>query len=123
VKSIEAGRSITMERVPDYWGKDLPINIGTDNYDLVRTDYYRDPTVSREAFKAGAYDFRLENSAKEWATGYESPAQRDGRFKMERIENDNPQGMQGFSMNLRRPLFQDRRVREALGLAFDFEWS
>ncbi|MBL8708922.1 MAG: ABC transporter substrate-binding protein [Rhodospirillaceae bacterium] len=123
VKSIEAGRSVTMERVPDYWGKDLPINLGTDNYDLVRTDYYRDPTVSREAFKAGAYDFRLENSAKEWATGYESPAQREGRFKMERIENDNPQGMQGFSMNLRRPLFQDRRVREALGLAFDFEWS
>ncbi|TDQ85494.1 microcin C transport system substrate-binding protein [Dongia mobilis] len=123
VKSFEAGRSITLERDPGYWGKDLPINIGNDNYDIVRIDYYRDPNVSREAFKAGAYDFRVESSAKEWATGYESPALRDGRFKMELIETDNPQGMQGFSMNLRRPLFQDARVREAMILAFDFEWS
>ncbi|MFN3462317.1 MAG: ABC transporter substrate-binding protein, partial [Oceanibaculum sp.] len=76
----------TLERDPDYWGKDLPLSIGTDNYDIVRIDYYRDPNVSREAFKAGAYDFRVESSAKEWATGYESPALRDGRFKMELIQ-------------------------------------
>ena len=123
LKSFEAGRSVTMERVPDYWGKDLPVNIGTDNYDIVRTDYYRDPTVLLEAFKAGAFDFRVENSAKQWATGYESPALREGRFKLERIESDNPQGMQGYSMNLRRPQFQDPRVRQAMILAFDFEWS
>jgi microcin C transport system substrate-binding protein len=123
LKSFEAGRSVTMERVPDYWGRDLPVNIGTDNYDIIRTDYYRDPTVLLEAFKAGAFDFRVENSAKQWATGYESPALREGRFKMERIENDNPQGMQGYSMNQRRPQFQDPRVRQAMILAFDFEWS
>lgn len=123
LKSFEAGRSVTMARDPDYWGKDLPVNIGTDNYDIIRTDYYRDPTVVLEAFKAGGFDFRLENSAKNWATGYESPALKEGRFKMERIENDNPQGMQGFSMNLRRPQFQDPRVRQAMILAFDFEWS
>ncbi|MBV5323942.1 MAG: ABC transporter substrate-binding protein, partial [Rhodospirillaceae bacterium] len=123
LKSFEAGRSVTMERVPDYWGKDLPINIGTDNYDIVRTDYYRDPTVVLEAFKAGAFDSRIESSAKQWATGYESPALKDGRIKMERIELDTPQGMQAFSMNLRRPLFQDSRVRQAMILAFDFEWS
>lgn len=123
VKSFEAGRSVTMERVPDYWGKDLPVNIGTDNFDLVRTDYYRDPTVTLEAFKSGAFDLRAENSAKQWATGYESPALREGRFKMEQIETDNPQGMQGFVLNLRRPIFQDRRVRQAMILAFDFEWS
>jgi microcin C transport system substrate-binding protein len=123
VKSFEAGRSITMERVPDYWGKDLPVNIGTNNYDEIRTEYYRDPTVIIEAFKAGKFDLRSENIAKQWATAYESPALREGRFKMEQIETDNPQGMQGFGMNLRRPIFQDRRVRQALILAFDFEWS
>ncbi|WP_374385237.1 extracellular solute-binding protein [Dongia sp.] len=123
LKSFEAGRSVTMERDPNYWGKDLPVNIGTDNYDIVRTDYYRDPTVVLEAFKAGSFDFRAENSAKQWATGYESPALKDGRFKMETIQSDNPQGMQGFAMNLRKPIFQDVLVRQAMILAFDFEWS
>jgi microcin C transport system substrate-binding protein len=123
LKSFEAGRSLTMERVPDYWGRDLPINLGTSNFDIVHVDYYRDPIVALEAFKAGAFDFRAENSAKQWATGYETPALRDGRMKMELIPHDNPQGMQAFVMNLRRPVFQDRRVRAALILAFDFEWS
>jgi microcin C transport system substrate-binding protein len=123
LKTFEAGRSVTMERVPDYWGKDLPINIGTDNYDIVRTDYYRDPTIALEAFKAGSFDIRAENSAKQWATGYESPALRDGRFKMETIKTANPQGMQGFAMNQRRAIFQDPLVRQAMILAFDFEWS
>jgi microcin C transport system substrate-binding protein len=123
LKSFEAGRSVTMERVKDYWGKDLPVNIGTDNYDIVRTDYYRDPTVVLEAFKAGSFDLRAENSAKQWATGYESPALKDGRFKMVNIENDNPQGMQAFAMNLRHAVFQDPLVRQAMILAFDFEWS
>lgn len=123
LKSFEAGRSVTMERVKDYWGKDLPVNIGTDNFDIVRTDYYRDPTVILEAFKSGAFDTRSENSAKFWATGYDSPALRDGRFKMETIPTDNPQGMQGFTMNLRRAIFQDPLVRQAMILALDFEWS
>jgi len=123
LKSFEAGRSVTMERVKDYWGKDLPVNIGTDNYDIVRTDYYRDPTVVLEAFKAGSFDLRAENSAKQWATGYDSPALKDGRFKMMNIENDNPQGMQAFTMNLRHAVFQDPLVRQAMILAFDFEWS
>nr|WP_298685601.1 extracellular solute-binding protein [uncultured Dongia sp.] len=123
LKSFDAGRSVTMERVPDYWGKDLPVNIGTDNYDIVRTDYYRDPSILLEAFKAGAFDIRVENSAKAWATGYDSPALRDGRFKMETIKTDNPQGMQGFTMNQRRPIFHDVLVRQAMILAFDFEWS
>jgi microcin C transport system substrate-binding protein len=123
IKSFEAGRSVTMERVPDYWGQDLPVNIGTNNYDEIRTEYYRDPNVIIEAFKAGKFDFRAENIAKAWATAYESPALREGRFKMEQIETDNPQGMQGFGMNLRRPIFQDPLVRQALILAFDFEWS
>jgi microcin C transport system substrate-binding protein len=123
LKSFEAGRSVTMERVPDYWGKDLPVNIGTDNYETVRTDYYRDPTVVLEAFKAGSFDLRVENSAKQWATAYDSPALRDGRMKKELIADDNPHGMQGFGMNLRRPQLQDPLVRQALTLAFDFEWA
>ncbi|WP_374652366.1 extracellular solute-binding protein [Dongia sp.] len=123
LKSFEAGRSITMERDPNYWGKDLPVNIGTNNFDILRTDYYRDPTVLLEAFKAGAFDIRAENSAKTWATGYDSPALKDGRIKKILIHDDNPDGMQGFAMNLRRPLFQDPKVRQAMILAFDFEWS
>lgn len=123
LKSYEAGRSITMERDPNYWGKDLPVNIGTNNFDILRTDYYRDPTVMLEAFKGGAFDIRAENSAKAWATSYDSPALRDGRIKKILIPDDNPDGMQGFAMNLRRPLFQDPRVRQAMILAFDFEWS
>ncbi len=123
LKSFEAGRSTTMERVPDYWGRDLPVNIGTDNFDIVRTDYYRDPTVVLEAFKAGSFDLRSENSAKQWATGYESPALKEGRFKMEVIQTDNPQGMQALTMNQRKPVFKDVKLRQAMILAFDFEWS
>jgi microcin C transport system substrate-binding protein len=120
---FDMGRSYTMERVPDYWGKDLPINIGTDNYDQVRVTYFQDPEVQMEAFKAGTLDFRAENSAKRWATGYEFPAVKDGRVVKELIPHKNPVGIQGFIFNLRKPMFADRKVREALGYAFDFEWS
>ncbi len=123
VKEVEAGRRIVMERVADYWGARLPINIGTNNYDRISIDFYRDPTVLLEAFKSGAFDIRSENSAKAWATAYESPALADGRIKQELLPDDNPEGMQGFVFNLRRPVFQDRRVRQAFILAFDFEWS
>ncbi|HEV2099956.1 MAG TPA: extracellular solute-binding protein [Stellaceae bacterium] len=123
VQSIDPGRSITYRRVADYWGADLPVNKGRFNFDTIRYDYYRDATIALEAFKAGQYDARLENSSKDWATGYDSPALRAGLIKKEQIPNQLPSGMQGFGFNLRRPIFQDPRVREALAYAFDFEWS
>ena len=123
IDSFESGRSITYRRVADYWGKDIPVNRGHGNFDLIRYDYYRDGSVALEAFKAGQYDIRLENSAKNWATGYDSPALRDELFKMDSIPNKLPTGMQGFGYNTRRPFFQDRRLREALDYLFDFEWA
>jgi microcin C transport system substrate-binding protein len=123
IESFDAGRSITYRRVPDYWGANLPVNKGRFNVDTIRYDYYRDGTIALEAFKAGQYDVRQENSSKNWATGYDSPALRDGLIKKETIKNELPSGMQGFGYNLRRPLFQDPRVRQALAYAFDFEWS
>jgi microcin C transport system substrate-binding protein len=123
VESVDPGRSITYRRVADYWGADLPVNKGRNNVDTIRYDYYRDATISLEAFKAGQYDIRQENSAKAWATGYDGPALRAGLIKKEQLPNALPSGMQGFGYNLRRPMFQDPRVRRALGYAFDFEWS
>jgi microcin C transport system substrate-binding protein len=123
IKSFDAGRSVTYERVKDYWGKDLPVNVGQNNWDIIRWDYYRDDTVSLEAFKAGNYDYRDENSAKSWATAYDAPAVRDGRIKKELIKNEVPTGLQGFVFNTRRDFFKDPRVRQALAYAFDFEWT
>jgi len=123
VSNVDPGRSITYQRVADYWGKDLPVNKGRYNVDSIRYDYYRDGTIALEAFKAGAYDIRRENTAKSWATGYEGPALSQGLIKKEAIPNKLPSGMQGLGFNLRRPLFQDPRVRQAIGYAFDFEWS
>jgi len=123
VESFEPGRSITYRRVKDYWATALPVNVGRFNFDTIRYDYYRDGTVALEAFKAGAYDFRAENSAKNWATAYDVPAVRDGRIRKELIANEIPTGMQGFVYNTRRPIFRDPRVRAALAAAFDFEWS
>ena len=123
VESLEPGRSITYRRVKDYWAAALPVNVGRNNFDTIRYDYYRDDTVALEAFKAGAYDFRSEASAKNWATAYDVPAVRDGRIRKEQIPNEVPTGMQGWVYNTRRPIFSDPRVREALAAAFDFEWS
>ncbi|MCM2320449.1 MAG: extracellular solute-binding protein [Pseudomonas sp.] len=123
VAEVQAGRSIRYERVKDWWGKDLPVNRGQYNFDSLTVDYYRDNTVALEALKAGQFDFWVESSAKNWATAYDSPAVKDGRLIKEEIANHNPAGMQGFIFNLRRPQFQDARVREALGLLFDFEWT
>jgi microcin C transport system substrate-binding protein len=123
IDTFDAGRSITYRRVPDYWGDQLPVNKGRHNVDVIRYDYYRDGTIALEAFKAGQYDIRFENQAKAWATGYDSPALRDGLIKKEQIPNQLPSGMQGFGYNLRRPVFQDPRVRQALAYGFDFEWS
>ena len=123
IESLDPGRSITYRRVADYWAADLPVYKGRDNVDVIRYDYYRDGTIALEAFKAGQYDVRRENSSKSWATGYDSPALREGLIKKEQIQNQLPSGMQGLGYNLRRPLFQDPRVRQALAYAFDFEWS
>jgi microcin C transport system substrate-binding protein len=123
VESLEPGRSITYRRVKDYWAAALPVNVGRNNFDTIRYDYYRDDTVALEAFKAGTYDFRSEASAKNWATAYDVPAVRDGRIRKEQIPNEVPTGMQGWVYNTRRPIFSDPRVREALAAAFDFEWS
>lgn len=123
VKSFEPGRRIVYERVPDYWGKDLAVNVGRNNFDEIEIDYYRDDTVELEAFKAGEYDFRLENSAKAWATSYDVPALKTGLMRKEEIPHQRPSGMQGFAFNTRRDKFEDPRVREALGHAFDFAWS
>ncbi len=123
VEAVQPGQSITYKRVADYWGADLPVNKGRFNVDTIRYDYYRDPTVALEAFKAGDYEVRQENSAKAWATGYDCPALRQGLIKKIVIPNQLPSPMQGFGYNLRRPIFHDPRVREALAYAFDFQWS
>lgn len=123
LSSFEAGRSTTYQRLRDYWGRDLPVNKGRYNADTIRIDYYRDSTVALEAFKAGEYDFRQENTSKVWATGYGSPALRNGLYKKEEIKNEIPTGMQAYVFNTRRELFRDPRVRYALAFGFDFEWT
>jgi microcin C transport system substrate-binding protein len=123
IKEFEANRAVVYERVRDYWAKDHPLRRGADNFDIARFEYYRDSTVALEAFKAGRYDFRLENAAKDWATAYDAPAVRNGQIVKREFKHNRPAGMQGFVFNMRRPLFQDPRVRRALSFAFDFEWS
>ncbi len=123
VKSVTAGRSITYERNPDYWGKDLAINRGRFNFGEIIFDYYKDGNVALEAFFAGEYDYRTENTAKLWETGYDVTPVQDGRITKEELKHQRPQGMQGFFMNQRRAIFQDIAVRKAVALAFDFDWS
>lgn len=123
ISSFESGRSITYQRRSDYWAEDLAVNKGIHNFASITYDYYRDDTVSLEAFKAGEYDFRLENSSKRWATGYTGPQFSDGRIVTQELVHQNTTGMQGFVMNSRRSQFADARVRQALGYAFDFEWT
>lgn len=123
VSRINNGRSITYSRNPTYWGADLPVNRGRDNFNSITYVYYRDMTVSLEGFKAGQFDYRVEYKAKTWAVDYDFPAVKAGLVKKLMIRNENPAGMQGFAFNLRRPLFQDIRVRQALGYAYDFEWA
>ena len=123
VAEVKPGRSIRLERDKNYWGKDLPINRGFYNFDTITVDYYRDNTVALEALKAGQFDYWFETSAKNWATAYNIPAVREKRLIREEIPNGTPTGMQGFVFNLRRPVFQDVRVRQALSLLLDFEWT
>jgi microcin C transport system substrate-binding protein len=123
VGDFEPGRFLEQVRVEDYWGKDLPVNRGHNNYDRVRTDYFRDRIAIREAVKAGAVDFFSENQAKAWAVDWDTPAVREKRLIKTLVEQRMPQGMQAFVLNTRRERFQDPRVREAITLAFDFEWT
>jgi len=117
------GSQVTYKRRDDYWAKDLPVNRGRFNFDQIRYEYFRDRTIGLENLKAGAFDFREEFTSVNWATSYDIPAVRDGRLIRETLPDGSPSGAQGFFMNLRRDKFKDIRVREALGLAFDFEWS
>jgi len=121
VKTVVAGRTISYERVPDYWGRNLPVNVGRDNFDEIRFEYYRDDTVELEAFKADQYDYRVENSAKNWATAYDFPAKREGKVVLETFSERARGVMQAFVLNLRRDKFKDPRVRQALDYALDFE--
>jgi microcin C transport system substrate-binding protein len=121
IKDVVPGRSITFERVKDYWGRDLPVNIGRDNFDELRFEYFRDSTVALEAFKADQMDWRSENSAKNWATAYDTPAVRDKRIVLEEFPIRNVGVMQAFAFNIRRDKFKDARLRRAFNYAFDFE--
>ena len=117
------GRSITLKRNPDYWGKDLPINIGRHNFDRLRFEYFDDYDAAFEAFKAGVYTFRAELSDQHWATRYNFPAVENGQVVKEEIPDGDLADADAWVFNLRREKFQDPRVREAIGLAFNFEWS
>ncbi len=120
---VKPGVSIKLKRVPDYWAKDLPVSIGQDNFDEIEYIYFRDANVAFEAFKSDQYDWRLESSSKNWATGYDFPAIRSGRVVKEEIKLQQVEGMQSWALNIRRDKFKDVRVRQALNYAFDFEWS
>ncbi|WP_404418627.1 extracellular solute-binding protein [Marinospirillum sp.] len=123
IAEVDSGRRIVYERVEDYWGQDLALNQGRHNFNQLVLDYYRDATVALEAFKAGRLDFRLENIARNWAEGYSGPALSSGEISLESIPHQNSSGMQGFFFNTRKEIFQDLRVRKALTLLFDFEWT
>ncbi len=122
VKAVDPGRSITYERADDYWARNLPVARGQYNFDTIRYDIYRDENVALEAFKSGQVDFRREYIARNWATAYDHPAIKDGRIIKRDVPDKSPQGMQGFIFNSRKPALSDRRVREAINLAMDYEW-
>ena len=123
IADFKAGSYVIYERDPAYWGQDLPVNRGQYNFDQIRYDFYRDRTISREAFKARKLSFWRENSAKEWATAFDTDSLRDGTMKRKEFPHSNVAPMQGFTYNMRRDLFQDPVLREALTYAFDFEWA
>ena len=123
IGKVDANRSITLERVKDYWGKDLAVNVGAHNFDQIVFEYYRDDTVALEAFKANNFDMRNETSAKNWATAYDFPAAKQGKVTLAELETRNAEPMQGFLFNIRKSKFSDPRVRLAFNYAFDFEWA
>lgn len=121
VGAVDPGRAITYALDPNYWGRNLPVNKGQYNFDI-RYEMFRDENVSLEGLKAGAYDFRREYIARNWATAYDAPAVKDGRIVKREIPDMTPQGMQAFIFNTRKPYLSDRRVREAIDLTLDYEW-
>ena len=123
VGRFEAGRYIEYKRVPNWWGADLPVARGQHNFDTVRYEYYRDRDVGFEGFTAKSYLFREEFTSRIWATRYNFPAIKDGRVKRDVIPDDTPSGAQGWFINTRRAKFSNPKLREALGCAFDFEWT
>ncbi|WP_192980888.1 extracellular solute-binding protein [Pseudomonas sp. EggHat1] len=123
IVQVVPGRRLVFERVKDWWGKDLPVNRGKYNFNRIEVEFYRDNHVAFEAFKAGEFDFYIENQAKNWGNGYRFPAVTRGDVIRAEIPHQIPTQTQALFMNTRRDLFSDRRVREALGLMFDFEWT
>ncbi len=123
IAKVSPGRRIEYTRVEDYWGRDLPANVGHYNFDLIRYEYFFDASVMREALKAGQFDYRAENTAAAWARAYDIAAKREGLLIQKTFPTGQPSGMQAFIYNIRNPLFRDWRVRRALVYAFDFEWT
>ncbi|HEX2215151.1 MAG TPA: extracellular solute-binding protein [Xanthobacteraceae bacterium] len=123
VARLEQGRYVEFERVKDWWGAELPVNRGHYNFDVIRSEYYRDRDVAFEGFTGKNYLFREEFTSRMWATRYDFAAMRDGRAKREVIPDERPSGAQGWILNTRRDKFKDPRVREAFAIAFDFEWT
>ena len=123
VDSVDVNRRIVYKRNPDYWGNDLPFNVGRNNFDTIRIEYFGDDTAAFEAFKAGEYTFRSEGDSKKWATGYDFPKTREGLVVTKELPDGSPPTPSGIVFNLGRETLQDRRVREALALAFNFEWT
>ena len=123
IGSFKPGTFVSYKRRPDYWAKDLPVNRGRFNFDEVRYEYYRDRTLELEGLKSASFNFREEFTSIDWATGYDIPSVKEGRLVRLVMPDQRPSGAQGFFINTRREPFNDKRVREALGLAFDFEWS
>lgn len=123
VGRLDAGRFIEYERVPDYWGRDLPVNVGHHNFDVIRLEFYRDDQIAFEAFKKGEISFREEFSSRRWSTEYNFPAIEDGRVQRNEFPDDSPSGAQGWFLNTRREKFANPLTRKALTFAFDFEWT
>ena len=123
VGAFDTGHFISFDRVPDYWGKDLAVNVGQANFDRIRFEYFGDRKVAFEAFKSGVFTFREEFTSSVWATGYDFAAVKDGRIIRATLPDESPLGTQGWFLNVRRDKFKNPKIRQAIGLAFDFEWT
>lgn len=123
LKEFVAARSVVLERVADYWGSSLPVSVGQNNFDQIRYEFFRDDTVGREAFKGDQLDWFVERSGKQWSTAYDFPAVTEKRVIKEKFTNSSSGSMQGYALNLRRPLFADVKLRRAFNLAYDWETS
>ncbi|MEJ0063245.1 MAG: extracellular solute-binding protein [Alphaproteobacteria bacterium] len=122
IAAVDPGRGIVWERVKDYWAQDLPPRRGLNNFDEIRADYYRDEQVALQAFKAGQYDIRVEINPALWARGYDGAARDEGKYSLAEIPHHRVEATRAYAFNLRKPLFQDRVLRQAVNMAFDFEW-